>query len=178
VWVAAASGFLFCNDLLIFTVALVVSSGSYLSYILCMAMKRSFISVIAGGFGIEAPSGDETDYGEHREINAEGAAELLADASSVIITPGYGMAVAQAQYPVADLTRKLREKGVEVRFGIHPVAGRLRRRAEPAVLQGKHRDALRRRQGTCRGHPQSALTWVIPRRSGRPVRGRPARRRC
>jgi NAD(P) transhydrogenase subunit beta len=92
---------------------------------MCKAMNRSFISVIAGGFGIEAASGDETDYGDYREMNAQEAAELLSDASSVIITPGYGMAVAQAQYPVADLTRRLRDKGVEVRFGIHPVAGRL-----------------------------------------------------
>ncbi|MDT7553783.1 MAG: H+-translocating transhydrogenase subunit beta, partial [Pseudonocardiales bacterium] len=88
------------------------------------AMNRSFISVIAGGFGIEAV-GDDKDYGEHREINAEDTADLLKEASSVIITPGYGMAVAQAQYPVADLTRRLRERGIDVRFGIHPVAGRL-----------------------------------------------------
>ncbi len=124
-WAAAASGFLLQNPLLIVTGALVGSSGAYLSYIMCKAMNRSFISVIAGGFGIEAPSGEEKDYGEHREINADGAAELLADAKSVIITPGYGMAVAQAQYGVADLTRKLRDRGIEVRFGIHPVAGRL-----------------------------------------------------
>ena len=124
-WAAAASGFLLDNDLLIVTGALVGSSGAYLSYIMCQAMNRSFISVIAGGFGIEAPSGDDADYGEHREIDAEGAAELLADASSVIITPGYGMAVAQAQYPVASLVSHLREKGIDVRFGIHPVAGRL-----------------------------------------------------
>ena len=124
-WAAAASGFLLGNDLLIITGALVGSSGAYLSYIMCKAMNRSFISVIAGGFGIEAPSGDAKDYGEHREVNAEAAAELLADASSVIITPGYGMAVAQAQYPVAELTRRLRDRGVDVRFGIHPVAGRL-----------------------------------------------------
>ena len=124
-WAAAASGFLLGNDLLIITGALVGSSGAYLSYIMCKAMNRSFISVIAGGFGIEAPSGSETDYGEHREVNAEAAADLLAGASSVIITPGYGMAVAQAQYPVAELTRSLRDKGVTVRFGIHPVAGRL-----------------------------------------------------
>jgi NAD(P) transhydrogenase subunit beta len=124
-WAAAASGFLLGNDLLIITGALVGSSGAYLSYIMCKAMNRSFISVIAGGFGIEAgPAGDK-DYGEHREIDAEGAAELLSHADSVIITPGYGMAVAQAQYGVADLTRKLRERGVNVRFGIHPVAGRL-----------------------------------------------------
>jgi NAD(P) transhydrogenase subunit beta len=124
-WAAAASGFLLENDLLIITGALVGSSGAYLSYIMCKAMNRSFISVIAGGFGIEAGPAEDKDYGEHREITAEGVAELLGSASSVIITPGYGMAVAQAQYGVAELTRKLREKGVNVRFGIHPVAGRL-----------------------------------------------------
>ena len=88
-------------------------------------MNRSFISVIAGGFGIEAGPADDKDYGEHREMNAEAVAELLEDAKSVIITPGYGMAVAQAQYGVAELTRKLRDRGINVRFGIHPVAGRL-----------------------------------------------------
>jgi len=123
-WAAAASGFLLNNDLLIVTGALVGSSGAYLSYIMCQAMNRSFISVIAGGFGIEA-SGSAEIEGEHREIDAEGVADLLTSASSVVITPGYGMAVAQAQYPVADLTRRLRERGVDVRFGIHPVAGRL-----------------------------------------------------
>jgi H+-translocating NAD(P) transhydrogenase subunit beta len=124
-WAAAASGFLLNNDLLIVTGALVGSSGAYLSYIMCRAMNRSFISVIAGGFGIEAKASDDTEYGEHREIDAEGVADMLSSASSVVITPGYGMAVAQAQYPVADLTRRLRERGVDVRFGIHPVAGRL-----------------------------------------------------
>jgi H+-translocating NAD(P) transhydrogenase subunit beta len=124
-WAAAASGFLLGNDLLIVTGALVGSSGAYLSYIMCRAMNRSFLSVIAGGFGIEASSSGDTDYGEHREVGAEEAAELLREAESVIITPGYGMAVAQAQYPVAELTRHLRDKGVDVRFGIHPVAGRL-----------------------------------------------------
>jgi H+-translocating NAD(P) transhydrogenase subunit beta len=124
-WAAAASGFLLDNNLLIVTGALVGSSGAYLSYIMCTAMNRSFISVIAGGFGNEGSAADDRDYGEHREITAEDAAQLLKDATSVIITPGYGMAVAQAQYPVADLTRKLRERGIEVRFGIHPVAGRL-----------------------------------------------------
>ncbi|KAA1421734.1 Re/Si-specific NAD(P)(+) transhydrogenase subunit beta [Nocardioides humilatus] len=124
-WAAAASGFLLGNDLLIVTGALVGSSGAYLSYIMCQAMNRSFISVIAGGFGIEAPAGDDKDYGEHREIQAEAAADLLINASSVVITPGYGMAVAQAQYPVAELTSKLRAKGIDVRFAIHPVAGRL-----------------------------------------------------
>jgi H+-translocating NAD(P) transhydrogenase subunit beta len=125
-WAAAAAGFLLNNDLLIITGALVGSSGAYLSYIMCRAMNRSFISVIAGGFGVEAGTvASDIDYGEHREITAEGAADLLTEAHSVIITPGYGMAVAQAQYPVAELTRKLRERGVDVRFGIHPVAGRL-----------------------------------------------------
>ena len=124
-WAAAASGFLLENDLLIITGALVGSSGAYLSYIMCKAMNRSFLSVIAGGFGIEAPTGEATDYGEHREITAEGVADLLGDAATVIITPGYGMAVAQAQHGVAELTRRLRERGVEVCFGIHPVAGRL-----------------------------------------------------
>jgi len=124
-WAAAASGFLLENDLLIITGALVGSSGAYLSYIMCRAMNRSFISVIAGGFGIEAGPAEDKDYGEHREITAESVAELLGSADSVIITPGYGMAVAQAQYGVAELTRKLRDRGVNVRFGIHPVAGRL-----------------------------------------------------
>ncbi|MEU0583073.1 Re/Si-specific NAD(P)(+) transhydrogenase subunit beta [Streptomyces sp. NPDC006132] len=124
-WAAAASGFLLANNLLIVTGALVGSSGAYLSYIMCKAMNRSFISVIAGGFGTPAAAADEGEQGEHREISAEETAELLGNATSVIITPGYGMAVAQAQYPVAELARKLRERGVEVRFGIHPVAGRL-----------------------------------------------------
>ncbi|MEI5584573.1 Re/Si-specific NAD(P)(+) transhydrogenase subunit beta [Agromyces sp. CCNWLW213] len=124
-WAAAAAGFLLNNDLLIVTGALVGSSGAYLSYIMCKAMNRSFISVIAGGFGIEAPKKGDEEVGEHREINAEDAADLLKNASSVVITPGYGMAVAQAQYPVADLTQKLRDRGIDVRFGIHPVAGRL-----------------------------------------------------
>jgi NAD(P) transhydrogenase subunit beta len=125
-WAAAASGFLLDNNLLIVTGALVGSSGAYLSYIMCQAMNRSFISVIAGGFGLQTSAGaDATEYGEHRETQASDVAQLLKEASSVVITPGYGMAVAQAQYPVADLTRKLRDRGVEVRFGIHPVAGRL-----------------------------------------------------
>jgi NAD(P) transhydrogenase subunit beta len=124
-WAAAASGFLLGNDLLIITGALVGSSGAYLSYIMCTAMNRSFVSVIAGGFGNEGSAAADVDYGEHREIGAEEVAELLVDARSVVITPGYGMAVAQAQGAVAELTRKLRDKGVDVRFGIHPVAGRL-----------------------------------------------------
>jgi H+-translocating NAD(P) transhydrogenase subunit beta len=124
-WAAAAAGFLLNNNLLIITGALVGSSGAYLSNVMCKAMNRSFISVIAGGFGSTVATSAATDLGEYREISAAETAKLLLDASSVIITPGYGMAVAQAQYPVADLTRRLRDRGIEVRFGIHPVAGRL-----------------------------------------------------
>ncbi|MDF2144824.1 Re/Si-specific NAD(P)(+) transhydrogenase subunit beta [Knoellia sp. p5-6-4] len=124
-WAAAAAGFMLGNDLLIVTGALVGSSGAILSWIMCRAMNRSFISVIAGGFGQEISVGEAKDYGEHREMLADEVAEMLRDAHSVVITPGYGMAVAQAQYPVAELTSQLRKKGVNVRFGIHPVAGRL-----------------------------------------------------
>ncbi|QCR36061.1 Re/Si-specific NAD(P)(+) transhydrogenase subunit beta [Nissabacter sp. SGAir0207] len=125
-WAAAAAGFMLSNDLLIVTGALVGSSGAILSYIMCKAMNRSFISVIAGGFGSDgASTGDAEEMGEYRETTAEEVAELLKGSSSVIITPGYGMAVAQAQYPVHDITAKLRARGIQVRFGIHPVAGRL-----------------------------------------------------
>lgn len=125
-WAAAAAGFMLGNNLLIITGALVGSSGAYLSYIMCKAMNRSFISVILGGFGSDDGSSSvEHDYGQHTEITPEETAELLKGASTVMITPGYGMAVAQAQYPVAELTKKLREHGVDVTFGIHPVAGRL-----------------------------------------------------
>jgi NAD(P) transhydrogenase subunit beta len=124
-WAAAAAGFMLNNDLLIVVGALVGSSGAILSYIMCRAMGRSFFSVIAGGFGGAPVSTEEKDYGDYRETNATEVAELLKNASSVVITPGYGMAVAQAQYPVADLTARLRKLGVNVRFGIHPVAGRL-----------------------------------------------------
>ncbi|MDD6177277.1 MAG: Re/Si-specific NAD(P)(+) transhydrogenase subunit beta [Ruminobacter sp.] len=125
-WAAAASGFMLNNDLLIVTGSLVGSSGAILSYIMCKAMNRSFMSVILGGFGNkpEAASSDE-EQGEYREMKCSDVADLLKNASSVIITPGYGMAVAQAQYPVAEMTAKLRAKGINVRFGIHPVAGRL-----------------------------------------------------
>ncbi|NIF22023.1 MULTISPECIES: Re/Si-specific NAD(P)(+) transhydrogenase subunit beta [Pantoea] len=124
-WAAAAAGFMLNNDLLIVTGALVGSSGAILSYIMCKAMNRSFISVIAGGFGTDVSVGGEEETGEHREITAEETAEMLKNSTSVIITPGYGMAVAQAQYPVAEITDKLRARGIKVRFGIHPVAGRL-----------------------------------------------------
>lgn len=125
-WAAAAAGFMLSNDLLIVTGALVGSSGAILSYIMCKAMNRSFVSVIAGGFGTDGSStGSEEEMGEYRETTAEEVAEMLKNSTSVIITPGYGLAVAQAQYPVHDITAKLRERGINVRFGIHPVAGRL-----------------------------------------------------
>jgi len=124
-WAAAAAGFLLGNDLLIVTGALVGSSGAILSYIMCRAMNRSFISVIAGGFGNDPVVSDDDEEGEVQATTAEEVASLLTNARSVVITPGYGMAVAQAQYQVQDITQKLRAQGVEVRFAIHPVAGRL-----------------------------------------------------
>ncbi len=123
-WAAAAIGFSLGNDLLIVTGALVGSSGAILSYIMCVAMNRSFVSVILGGFGGPQTSTREIE-GEQIAIDAEGVAAALNDADSIIIVPGYGMAVAQAQQSVAALTSKLRAKGKNVRFGIHPVAGRL-----------------------------------------------------
>ena len=131
-WAAAATGFMLSNDLLIVTGALVGSSGAILSYIMCNAMNRNFLSVIAGGFGSDggtpAPAsggGAAAPAGEVTPIQATETAELLREAKSVIIVPGYGMAVAQAQHTVFEITKTLRDKGVNVRFGIHPVAGRM-----------------------------------------------------
>jgi H+-translocating NAD(P) transhydrogenase subunit beta len=125
---AAATGFMLNSNLLIITGALVGASGAILSYLMCKAMNRSFMSVILGGFGAEegamAPAGDE-EIGEYRETTAAELAEQLKNAKSVVITPGYGMAVAKAQYPVAELANRLRAQGVNVRFAVHPVAGRL-----------------------------------------------------
>jgi NAD(P) transhydrogenase subunit beta len=127
-WAAAATGFMLNNDLLIVTGALVGSSGAILSYIMCRAMNRNFVAVIAGGFGTGggalAPSG-AAPAGEVHPISAPETAELLRNASNVIIVPGYGMAVAQAQHTVYEITKFLRDKKVKVRFGIHPVAGRM-----------------------------------------------------
>lgn len=129
-WAAAATGFMLSNDLLIVVGALVGSSGAILSYIMCRAMNRNFISVIAGGFGTAsgaapAAGAGAQPAGEVSPISAAETAEMLRDAKSVVIVPGYGMAVAQAQHTVYEITRFLREKGVNVRFGIHPVAGRM-----------------------------------------------------
>jgi NAD(P) transhydrogenase subunit beta len=127
-WAAAAAGFMLSNDLLIITGALVGSSGAILSYIMCQAMNRSFLSVILGGFGAAegaAPAGGAVATGTVRSITAPETARLLLDSRSVIIVPGYGMAVAQAQHPVYEMTQLLRKRGASVRFAIHPVAGRL-----------------------------------------------------
>ena len=126
-WAASATGFMLSNDLLIVTGALVGSSGAILSYIMCRAMNRNFLSVIAGGFGTEggAPAAAAGEAGEVVSIDPEETAELLENAKNVIIVPGYGMAVAQAQYTVAEIVKTLRDKGVNVRFAIHPVAGRM-----------------------------------------------------
>lgn len=128
-WAAAATGFMLSNDLLIVVGALVGSSGAILSYIMCRAMNRKFLSVIAGGFGTSSGSSSASaaagDAGEVVAVSAEETAELLLDAKEVMIIPGYGMAVAQAQHTVYELTKQLRDKKVNVRFGIHPVAGRM-----------------------------------------------------
>ncbi|MEJ6021185.1 Re/Si-specific NAD(P)(+) transhydrogenase subunit beta [Ramlibacter sp. PS4R-6] len=129
-WAAAATGFMLSNDLLIVVGALVGSSGAILSYIMCRAMNRNFISVIAGGFGTgggtpAAAAGGAQPQGEVTSVSAVETAEMLREAKNVIIVPGYGMAVAQAQHTVYEITKLLREKGVNVRFGIHPVAGRM-----------------------------------------------------
>ena len=125
-WAAAATGFMLSNDLLIVTGALVGSSGAILSYIMCRAMNRKFLAVILGGFGTSGGSSSSGDEGgEYVAISAEETAELLHDAKEVVIVPGYGMAVAHAQHPVSELTRHLRERGTNVRFAIHPVAGRM-----------------------------------------------------
>lgn len=128
-WAAAATGFMLSNDLLIVTGALVGSSGAILSYIMCNAMNRNFISVIAGGFGSGAPKAAAgaaaQPQGEVVAVNSQETAEMLRDAKRVIIVPGYGMAVAQAQHTVFEITKTLREKGVQVEFAIHPVAGRM-----------------------------------------------------
>ena len=127
-WAAAATGFLLSNDLLIITGALVGSSGAILSYIMCRAMNRKFLSVIMGGFGsVDAVAGDDSDepQGEAIATSAEEVAQMLTEAENVVIVPGYGMAVAHAQHPVSELTKSLIASGTNVRFAIHPVAGRM-----------------------------------------------------
>jgi H+-translocating NAD(P) transhydrogenase subunit beta len=124
-WAAAAAGFMLSNDLLIITGALVGSSGAILSYIMCKAMNRSFVSVILGGFGSQTGASSSVIEGQITPIDLDETVEALLEARSVVIVPGYGMAVAQAQHPLYEMTRILRDRGAKVRFAIHPVAGRL-----------------------------------------------------
>ncbi|MDF7670110.1 Re/Si-specific NAD(P)(+) transhydrogenase subunit beta [Orbaceae bacterium ESL0721] len=163
-WAAAAAGFMLDNDLLIVTGALVGSSGAILSYIMCKAMNRSFISVIAGGFGNSskgASSADE-EQGEYRELQPVEVAQILKDARSVIIVPGYGMAVAQAQSAVSNIVEKLRSMGIKVRFAIHPVAGRLPGHMNVLLAEAKvPYDIVLEMDEINEDFPETDVVWVI-----------------
>jgi NAD(P) transhydrogenase subunit beta len=166
-WAAAATGFMLSNDLLIVTGALVGSSGAILSYIMCRAMNRNFISVIAGGFGTgggapAAGGGAAQPAGEVVPVSAAETAEMLREAKSVIIVPGYGMAVAQAQHTVFEITRLLRDKGVNVRFGIHPVAGRMPGHMNVLLAEAKvPYDIVLEMDEINEDFPQTDVTMVI-----------------
>ena len=163
-WAAAAAGFMLQNDLLIVTGALVGSSGAILSYIMCKAMNRSFISVIAGGFGSDgsAASSSDEEQGEYREMQPAEVAQTLKEARSVIIVPGYGMAVAQAQAAVSNITEKLRAMGIEVRFGIHPVAGRLPGHMNVLLAEAKvPYDIVLEMDEINDDFPDTDVVWVI-----------------
>ncbi|WP_121144799.1 Re/Si-specific NAD(P)(+) transhydrogenase subunit beta [Orbus hercynius] len=163
-WAAAAAGFMLSNDLLIVTGALVGSSGAILSYIMCKAMNRSFISVIAGGFGNDSPAASSSDeeMGEYREMQPVDVAQVLKEARSVIIVPGYGMAVAQAQGAVSNITEKLRNMGIEVRFGIHPVAGRLPGHMNVLLAEAKvPYDIVLEMDEINEDFPDTDVVWVI-----------------
>ena len=166
-WAAAATGFMLSNDLLIVTGALVGSSGAILSYIMCRAMNRNFISVIAGGFGGGAPApaaggGAAQPAGEVVPVSAAETAELLKEAKSVIIVPGYGMAVAQAQHTVYEITKLLRDRGVNIRFGIHPVAGRMPGHMNVLLAEAKvPYDIVLEMDEINEDFPQTDVTMVI-----------------
>ena len=163
-WAAAAAGFMLQNDLLIVTGALVGSSGAILSYIMCKAMNRSFISVIAGGFGSDgsATSSSDEEQGEYREMQPAEVAQTLKEARSVIIVPGYGMAVAQAQGAVSNITEKLRAMDIEVRFGIHPVAGRLPGHMNVLLAEAKvPYDIVLEMDEINDDFPDTDVVWVI-----------------
>ena len=163
-WAAAAAGFMLGNDLLIVTGALVGSSGAILSYIMCKAMNRSFISVIAGGFGSDgsAASSSDEEQGEYREMQPAEVAQILKEARSVIIVPGYGMAVAQAQGAVSNITERLRSMGIEVRFGIHPVAGRLPGHMNVLLAEAKvPYDIVLEMDEINDDFPDTDVVWVI-----------------
>lgn len=162
-WAAAAAGFMLNNDLLIVTGALVGSSGAILSYIMCKAMNRSFISVIAGGFGTDgSASADDSEMGEYREMQPNEVAQALKEARSVIIVPGYGLAVAQAQAAVSNITRKLEENGATVRFAIHPVAGRLPGHMNVLLAEAKvPYDIVLEMDEINEDFPDTDVVWVI-----------------
>ncbi|WP_141674383.1 Re/Si-specific NAD(P)(+) transhydrogenase subunit beta [Gilliamella apicola] len=163
-WAAAAAGFMLGNDLLIVTGALVGSSGAILSYIMCKAMNRSFISVIAGGFGSDGSTSSSSDeeQGEYREMQPADVAQTLKEARSVIIVPGYGMAVAQAQGAVSNITEKLRAMDIEVRFGIHPVAGRLPGHMNVLLAEAKvPYDIVLEMDEINDDFPDTDVVWVI-----------------
>ncbi|WP_363322490.1 Re/Si-specific NAD(P)(+) transhydrogenase subunit beta [uncultured Gilliamella sp.] len=163
-WAAAAAGFMLGNDLLIVTGALVGSSGAILSYIMCKAMNRSFISVIAGGFGSDGSTTGSSDQeqGEYREMQPAEVAQTLKEARSVIIVPGYGMAVAQAQGAVSNITEKLRAMDIEVRFGIHPVAGRLPGHMNVLLAEAKvPYDIVLEMDEINDDFPDTDVVWVI-----------------
>jgi len=166
-WAAAATGFMLSNDLLIVTGALVGSSGAILSYIMCRAMNRQFLSVIAGGFGtgggaIPAAAGGAQIEGEVTPIGAVETAELLRGSKNVVIVPGYGMAVAQAQHTVFDITKLLRDSGVNVRFAIHPVAGRMPGHMNVLLAEAKvPYDIVLEMDEINEDFPQTDVTMVI-----------------
>jgi len=161
-WAAAATGFMLSNDLLIVTGALVGSSGAILSYIMCRAMNRKFLAVILGGFGNSTSTASADAGGEVVATSVEDVAGMLRDASEVIIVPGYGMAVAQAQGTISEITRKLRAKGVNVRFAIHPVAGRLPGHMNVLLAEAKvHYDIVLEMEEINHDFPSADVVLVI-----------------
>jgi NAD(P) transhydrogenase subunit beta len=163
-WAAASAGFMLENDLLIITGALVGSSGAILSYIMCKAMNRSIVSVIFGGFGATpaASAAGPAPEGEVTSVTVHEASELLREAKSIVIVPGYGMAVAQAQYPLYELTKLLRDHGANVRFAIHPVAGRLPGHMNVLLAEAKvPYDIVLEMEEINHDLPQTDLTIII-----------------
>jgi NAD(P) transhydrogenase subunit beta len=164
-WAAAAAGFMLGNDLLIITGALVGSSGAILSYIMCRGMNRSFVSVILGGFGTESgasPAAGSAPAGEVRSVDATGAADLLQNARKIIIVPGYGLAVAQAQHSLAEVVKILKGKNIDVKFAIHPVAGRLPGHMNVLLAEANiPYDIVFEMDEINNEFPQTDVAWVI-----------------
>ena len=164
-WAAAAAGFMLGNDLLIITGALVGSSGAILSYIMCRGMNRSFVSVILGGFGTESgasPAAGSAPAGEVRSVDAAGASDLLLNARKIIIVPGYGLAVAQAQHSLAEVVKILKAKNIEIKFAIHPVAGRLPGHMNVLLAEANiPYDIVFEMEEVNNEFPQTDVAWVI-----------------